>query len=87
MNGTNDAVTISVNAYPVAWKIEAVGHGIHRGFPYVHSEPIIIRHSRLTSYVRVYWGPTGRTWDLEGGGNDNGRKVRLSHQRQRSLTD
>ena len=29
-----------------------------------------------TLYIRFYWGPTKKTWDLAGGYKDNGTKVR-----------
>jgi len=59
--GLEDGVPLFVNAYPSAWRIEVVDDDIHRGF----------------EYVRFYWGPTERTWDLAGGYKDDGTKVQF----------
>ncbi|KAF9649752.1 hypothetical protein BDM02DRAFT_1746022 [Thelephora ganbajun] len=61
MKGLNDATPLYVNAYPVAWRVETVNDDIHSGF----------------EYVRFYWGPTKRTWDLAGGYKDDGTKVQF----------
>ena len=34
------------------------------------------RNGSLTPYIRFYWGPTKKTWDLAGGYKTNGTKVR-----------
>lgn len=38
MNGLNDGTALFVNAYPAAWRIEAINEGVHRGDEYVQSE-------------------------------------------------
>jgi len=38
MAGLANGCPLSVSAYPVAWRIETVNDGVHRGFDYVRSE-------------------------------------------------
>ncbi|KAF9648155.1 hypothetical protein BDM02DRAFT_2340785 [Thelephora ganbajun] len=51
MAGLENKCAISVAAYPVAWRVEIVNDGLHRGF----------------EYVRIYWGTTKRLWDVPWG--------------------
>ena len=44
------------------------------------------RNGSLTLRVSFYWGPTGKTWDLDCGSNHNGNKVRY-HRYQWTMTD
>jgi len=47
MEGLNDGIALFANAYPVAWRIEVIDHGIHRGFGYVQSV-LDIQHAETT---------------------------------------
>ena len=38
LDGTQDLAVLHVCAYPVAWRVEIVDDGIHRGFGYVRSD-------------------------------------------------
>ena len=69
---------LAVSAYPVAWRIEVVDEGIHRGFEYVRSElHVILRDygDSPTQNNRVYWGTTGWSWNVDSGVKENGTKV------------
>ena len=46
MVGLTDGCTLSVSAYPVAWRMEVVDDDVHRGFEYVRSEHDVARLTR-----------------------------------------
>jgi len=59
--GLGNWVALFVNAYPAAWRIEIIDETVHHGF----------------EYVRFFWGPSKKTWDLAGGYKANGTKVQF----------
>ena len=53
MEAINNGTPIYVTAYPVAWRIEVVNHGIHRGFEYVRSGLDVTWHTETTHRGRI----------------------------------
>jgi len=70
MNGVNDGTLLFVTNYPAAWRIEMANNEIYRGL----------------EYVRFYWGPTKKTWDLANvpTSEPNGLKVKFYNESGRS---
>ena len=75
LDGTQDLAVLHVCAYPVAWRVEIVDDGIHRGFGYVRSDqmyadalerPLIPRFS-------FHWGTKQIRWDYKTGDSKVGQ--------------
>jgi len=61
VNGIKPGTALCVAAYPVAWRVETVDDGDHRGF----------------EYIRFYWATGNTVWDLPWTDKPNGAPVHM----------
>jgi len=66
MNGLTGGTPLFVTGYPTAWRIENVDDVISRIriCPVEDERCSKQRIGPLTLYIRFYWGPAKKTWDL-----------------------
>jgi len=58
MDGTNNGNPVYVAAYPIAWRVEVVDEGKHRGFEYIRLVDVAqrIRVVPTDAYMAVFTG-------------------------------
>ena len=76
MEGLVNGTSLHVTEYPAAWRVEVISDGLYHGFKYLRWELDVTRTREwLTDTVySFYWGPTQKTWDLDGGQKNNGTR-------------